>query len=143
MSLTWPASPRILMVRELAACGVSLPVQEGTTMASLRNGDKGTRGPQLGDCQRLWDYLVTEYVTDLALRFEFQATKEPSFIARIVCWSPGLDPETGGPREHVWAIKELHYGYEAVTYTQLYDLLINTHRRLQDHLGGQVEMPLL
>lgn len=112
-------------------------------MAALsREGPGGSRGPTLADCQRLWDTLTTEYVTDLALRFEFQAAKQPSFIARLVCWSPGLDPETGGPRDHVWASKELHYGYEAITFVQLYDLLIQSYRAIQNKLGGQVELPL-
>jgi len=102
----------------------------------------GARGPTLADCQRLWDTLVTEYVTDLKLAFEFQMAKEPSYIARIVCWSPGLDPSTGGERDHVWATKEINQGYEAVTYVQLYDLLIQSYRNIQHHLGGQEPMQL-
>jgi len=110
--------------------------------ASTRANGFSSRGPTLQDCQRLWDHLTTEYVTDLKLAFEFQTAKEPSFIARIVCWSPGLDPETGGPRDHIWCTKEISQGYEAVTYMQLYDLLIQTYRKIQDHLGGQAELPL-
>jgi len=110
--------------------------------ASTSKNGYGARGPTLGDCQRLWDTLVTEYVTDLKLAFEFQEAKMPSYIARIVCWSPGLDPETGGPRDHIWATKEISQGYEAITYIQLYDLLINAYRKITDHLGGQTELPL-
>jgi len=110
--------------------------------ATTSKNGYSSRGPTLQDCQRLWDTLVTEYVTDLALRFEFQAAKEPTYIARLVCWSPGLDPETGGERVIVWAIKELHYGYEAITFVQLYDLLIQSYRAIQNKLGGQVELPL-
>lgn len=103
-------------------------------------GENGSRynGPDLQDCQRLWDTLVTEYVTDLAIRLEFQAAKEPSFIARLVCWSPGFDPESGGPRPHIWATKSLQAGYEAITYRQLYDLLILSHRAIESHIGGQI-----
>lgn len=118
-----------------------LPVQEGIMAASRGNGLVGTRGPALGDCQRLWDTLVTEYVTDLKLSFELQTAKEPQYAARMVCWSPGLDPETGGERPHIWATKEISMGYEAITYIQLYDLLIQAYRQIESHLGGQV--PLL
>jgi len=110
--------------------------------ATTSKNGYSSRGPTLQDCQRLWDTLVTEYVTDLALRFEFQAAKEPTHIARLVCWSPGLDPESGGVVDRVWAIKELHYGYEAITFVQLYDLLIQSYRAIQNKLGGQVELPL-
>jgi len=57
-------------------------------------------------------------------------------------WSPGLDPDTGGARDHIWALKEIQQGYEAITYVQLYDLLIQAYREIQNHLGGQVELPL-
>lgn len=110
--------------------------------SSTRKDGFSSRGPTLQDCQRLWDHLVTEYVTDLKLSFDFQAPKEPSFIARMCCWSPGLDPETGGERDHIWATKDLTHGYEAVTYIQLYDLLIQAYRNIQHHLGGQAELPL-
>lgn len=99
-------------------------------------------GPTLEDCQRLWDTLVTEYVTDLAIRLEFQTAKEPQFIARLVCWSPGLDPDSGGPRDHIWATKSLQPGYEAITYRQLFDLLMLSYRSVDAMLGGQIAMPL-
>jgi hypothetical protein len=98
-------------------------------------------GPTLEDSQKLWDTLVTEMVTDLSLRLEFQPAKEPRFVARLVCWSPGFDPETGGPRPHLWATKELQPGFEAITYRQLYDLLITSYRIIEAHLAGQ--KPLL
>jgi len=99
-------------------------------------------GPSLADCQRAWDYLVGEYVTDLAIRLEFQAAKEPSFRARLILWSPGLDPETGAERAITWATKELQAGFEAVTYRQLYDLLMIGHRAIEAKLGGQGQLPL-
>jgi len=132
----------MLSRRESASCSALSPVREGIMAARTTQNGYSSRGPTLQDCQRLWDTLVTEYVTDLALRFEFQAAKEPTFVARLVCWSPGLDPETGGERVIVWATKELHYGYEAITFVQLYDLLIQSYRSIQNKLGGQVELPL-
>lgn len=112
-------------------------------MATKWYGSKGEYyGPTLADCQRSWDYLTTEYVTDLKIAIDLQTAKEPSFIARVVVWSPGIDPETGGARDHIWATKELQHGYEAITYRQLFDLLIVSHQKIQAVLGGQETMPL-
>lgn len=99
-------------------------------------------GPTLEDCQRLWSTLVSEYITDLGIRLEFPAAREPQFRARLQCWSPGLNPDTGGPRDHIWATKELQPGFEAITYRQLFDLLIQAHRLIESTLGGQEALPL-
>jgi len=131
----------MLLLAEKADCRAFSPVREGFTVSTKLWNGSGSRGPTLEDCQRLWDTLVTEYVTDLAIRIEFQATKEPNYLARLVVWSPGLDPETGGERPHFWATKELAFGYEAITYVQLYDLLIQSYRKIDGALGGQ--QPLL
>lgn len=111
--------------------------------SSTSKGGYSSRGPTLVDCQKLWDHLTTEYVVDLKIRIEFQTAKEPRFIARVVCWSPGLDPETGGPRDHTWGTKDLQLGSEAFTYAALYDLLIVSYRAIQNKLGAQQELPLL
>ena len=108
---------------------------------STSKGGFGARGPTLQDCQKIWDTLVTEYVTDLAISLDFQAAKEPSFIARLRVWSPGLDPETGGSRDHVWATRYLARANEALTYVQLYDLLIEAYRTIEHHFGGQEPLP--
>lgn len=105
-----------------------------------QNGRSYT-GPTLEDCQKCFDTIRRELVNDFQIRLEFQELKNPSYISRLVGWSPGLDPETGAVNEHVWATKELQAGYEAITYRQLYDLLILSYRQIDAHLGGQI--PLL
>jgi hypothetical protein len=111
---------------------------------STRGGVWGSTysGPTLEDCQRAWDYLVTDFVTDLAIRIEFQAAKMPQFRARLVCWSPGIHPDTGSRKDYIWGTKELQPGYEAITYRQLYDLLMISHRQIELVLGGQEPLPL-
>jgi len=99
-------------------------------------------GPQLEDCQRLWDTIVTEFVTDACIGVLFQAARMPTYRACIQVWSPGLDPETGGERRIVWSIKDLPKGYVAITYNQLYDLLMSAYRAMEQKLGGQEELPL-
>jgi len=111
-------------------------------MANLRGNSRiNYNGPTLEDCQKCYDTIRTDLITDCQIRLEFQSLREPDFLARLVLWSPGLDPETGAAREHVWSTKELQASFEAITYRQLYDLLIVGYRRMELHLGGQA--PLL
>lgn len=112
-------------------------------MASATSkGGYSSRGPTMLDCQRLWDVLVTEYVTDLGMRILWQTAKMPAYRTCVQVWSPGLDPETGGPRDHIWATKDIYVAFEAITYPQLYDLLINAYREMQGFFGGQIELKL-
>lgn len=112
-------------------------------MGAKWNGSGGLyTGPTLEDCQKLWDTLTSEFITDLGVRLEFQELREPTRLVRLVLWSPGLDPETGGPRDHIWSTKELARGFEAITYRQLYDLLIVGYRSIDSHFGGQLPLPL-
>lgn len=105
-------------------------------------GGYSSRGPTLKDCQGLWDTLVTEYVTDLGMRVMFQTAKLPAYRACIQVWSPGLDPDNGGPRDHIWATRDLHNAFEAITYAVLFDLLIMAHREMTGFFGGQEPLPL-
>lgn len=110
--------------------------------AYSRNSAGKQPGPGLDDCQKLWDTLVTEYVTDLGIRIMFQAAKMPAYRACIVVWSPGLDPETGEPRDHIWATTDLPKAYIGLSYVQLYDSLIHAYREIQGFFGGQEDMQL-
>lgn len=132
----------MLKAAEEASCRAFSPDREGFMAIHPGRGSASYLGPTLEDCQKCWDTIRRELVTDFEIRLEFQALRDPGYLARLVAWSPGLDPETGGPREHIWATKELQAGYEAITYRQLYDLLISAYRRIENHLGGSAEMQL-
>lgn len=99
-------------------------------------------GPDLEDCIRLWTTIVTEYITDMEVQLQLPLERNRSFRPRLITVSPGLDPETGGVRWRTWATKDLQAGYEAITYRQLYDLLIVTYREVESFLGGQTPLPL-
>lgn len=99
-------------------------------------------GPELEDCNKVWATIIGELVTDAQVRMVFMPKRDPSFRTAVVVWSPGLDPETGGPRDHIWATKELQASYQAITYRQLYDLLIVAYRKMEAHLGGQIPADL-
>lgn len=113
-------------------------------MAGLSREDRlKLSGPTLEDCQRLWDTIVTELVTDASLAFVMQSATMPRYRANIQVWSPGLDPETGAERRITWSIKDLPNGYVAITYNQLYGLLMDAYRAMEQKLGGQEELSLL
>jgi hypothetical protein len=99
-------------------------------------------GPDLEDCIRLWTTIVKELVTDAEVQLQLPLFQDRAFRPRLVLLSPGFDPETGGKRWHIWATKDLQAGYEAITYRQLYDLLIIAYREMESHLGGQSRLPL-
>lgn len=113
-------------------------------MATSRqpNGS-GSTGPTVDDCNRLWTTLKTELITDLEIRIDFQLYPNPSDRPYITVRSPGFEPTTGLQRWHIWARKELDRHAVAISYKQLFDLLIAAHHRIEQHLGGQQPMPLL
>lgn len=101
------------------------------------NKNNNYLGPELEDCNKVWNTIISELVTDAAVRIVFMPKRDPQFRTKVVVWSPGLDPETGGPRDHIWATKELPLGSVAFSYAQLYELLIVAYRNMDAHLGGQ------
>lgn len=99
-------------------------------------------GPDLEDCIRLWTTLTTEYITDLEVTVQLPVERNRSFRPRLVLQSPGLDADTGQVKWRTWSTKDLQQSYEAITYRQLYDLLIVGHREIESFLGGQNPLPL-
>ena len=127
---------------EKATCRAFSPDREGF-MGTSRGGQVSQyHGPDLEDIQKLWSTLTEEFITDLEVRIELPPRVNPSFRPRLVLVSPGVEPVTGGVKWHTWATKELQAGFEAITYRQLFDLLIVGHRSIEAHLSGQRPLPL-
>ena len=99
-------------------------------------------GPELEDCNKCWHTILNELVSDAKLEIWLQPMLEPSHRAMLVVVSPGVGPAVGQVRQIVWATKELQAGFQAITYRQLYDLLIVAYRRMEGHLSGQNPLPL-
>jgi hypothetical protein len=99
-------------------------------------------GPTLEDCQKCWWTILNDLVADAEVRVLFAQEKEPSIRPSLVVWSKGVGPGVGEERVIIWASKVLQDGYEAITYRQLYDLLITAYRKMEAHLGGQEELLL-
>jgi len=142
MSLTFLGQHAMVNAPKGVNCKAPLLALGGFAMAGAARDRLSYTGPTLEDCEKCWHTIISELVTDASVRIEFVGARNPQHITRLVVWSPGLDPETGGPRDHIWATKELQAGFEAITYRQLYDCLIVAYRRMEAHLGGQIPMQL-
>lgn len=127
----------MLGVAEEASCRAFSPDREGFMATKWGNDRHSYLGPTLEDCQKCWWTIQRELVTDAEVRILFAQEKEPSIRPSLVVWSPGVGPEVGQERVIIWATKTLQDGYEAITYRQLYDLLITAYRNMESHLNGQ------
>ena len=111
-------------------------------MKSHPNGVRDYMGPTLEDCQKVWWTIQRELISDAEVKIGFSQEKNPSIRPGMVVWSPGVGPGVGDERVIIWATKILQDGYEAITYRQLYDLLITAYRAMEGHLSGQNPLPL-
>jgi len=142
MSLTLGSCRNTLVVAEEASCRAFSPDREGFMASSHAELNRNYMGPTLEDCQKCWWTIQRELIVDAELRILFAQEKEPSIRPSMVVWSPGVGPEIGQERVIIWASKVLQDGFEAITYRQLYDLLITAYRNMEGHLNGQRPMPL-
>lgn len=110
---------------------------------TARNGwNDAKRGPTIEDCDRLWTTIVKELITDVEIQVVLRVLPLGQDRPRVLVRSPGLDANTGAQKWHVWATKELSAHSDAMSYAQLYDLLILAYRSIDAHLGGLPLMPL-
>jgi len=54
----------------------------------------------------------------------------------------GWLPENGKEVPRIWATRVLQEGSEAITYEQLYRLLIDAYSTMDGYLRGQLPLPL-
>jgi len=111
-------------------------------MPSWKDGGRGYLGPELEDCIKCFDTIRKELITDAEIRIMLPTVVEPKFRPQLVVVSPGFDIDTGEPKLHVWATRDLAATVEAISYRQLYDLLIQAYRNMEAHLAGQLVIPL-
>jgi len=119
-----------------------LPVQEGI-MAGKTWGDlKPYHGPTLEDCQKIFWTIKEELMADAEIRVVMGQRIEPTTRPSLVVYTFGWSPEDGKPVPRIWATQVLQDGFEAVTYRQLYRLLIDAYSSMEGFLSGQLPMPL-
>jgi len=127
---------------ERATCSALSPVREGVAMRNMNNSRSGYLGPELEDCIKCFDTIRKELITDAEIRIVLPTVVEPKFRPQLVVVSPGFDIDTGQPKLHVWATRDLAATVDAISYRQLYDLLIQAYRNMEAHLAGQLVIPL-
>jgi hypothetical protein len=110
--------------------------------ASVRGHGSTFQGPTLEDCQRLWWTIGKDLMNDAQIVIRMSEEFNPTTRPNICVVSPGLDAETGGVKLHTWATKTLNQNREAISYQQLYELLIVAYTNMEAHLRGEPLMPL-
>lgn len=112
-------------------------------MAAKWAGRPGSfTGPTIDDCERLWTTIIKELVTDCEIVIKLPILPLGQNRPAVMVISPGLDPETGEPRMHTWATRDVNRTGDAFSYAQLFDLLMTAYRNIDAHLNGQVPMAL-
>jgi len=112
-------------------------------MAGKTWGDgKPYHGPTLEDCQKVFWTIKEELMADAEIRVVMGQRIEPTTRPSLVVYTFGWSPEDGEPVPRIWSTQVLQDGYEAVTYRQLYRLLIDAYSTMEGYLNGQLPMPL-
>jgi len=119
-----------------------LPVQEGAMAGKTWNADQQYHGPTLEDCQKCWWTIKNDLMADAELRVLMGQEIEPTTRPSMVVYTSGWSPEDGQNVARIWATQVLQDGYEAITYRQLYRLLIDAYSTMDGYLKGQLPLPL-
>jgi len=111
-------------------------------MASSRNDKSNRRGPTLEDCQKAFWTIKDELMSDAEVRVLFSERVNPTTRPSLVVYTVGWLPENGKEVPRIWATRVLQEGSEAITYEQLYRLLIDAYSTMDGYLRGQLPLPL-
>jgi len=125
-----------------AGCSALLPVQGGNMAGKTWGDGKPYHGPTLEDCQKLYWTIRDELMADAEVRLLFSEAVNPTTRPSLVVYTVGWKPEDGKEVPRIWATQVLQDGYEAITYRQLYRLLIDAYRTMEQYLGGQLPLPM-
>jgi len=125
-----------------AGCSALLPVQGGIMAGKTWGNDQQYHGPTLEDCQKAFWTIKDELMADAELRLLMSERIEPTTRPSLVVYTSGWSPENGKEVPRIWATAVLQDGYEAITYRQLYRLLIDAYSTMDGYLKGQLPLPL-
>jgi hypothetical protein len=83
-----------------------------------------------GDCVRLWTYLTTDFIP--ALRMEVRMVTDPRGDAwlSVEVVDDSAQDDRGEQLVNVWASREFRNGLYLISVSQLFDLLIEAHRKI-------------
>lgn len=106
------------------------------------NADQQYHGPTLEDCQKVFWTIREELMADAELRVLMSERTEPTTRPSMIVYTEGWLPESGQVIPRIWSTQVLQDGYEAITYRQLYRLLIDAYSTMDGYLKGQLTLPL-
>jgi hypothetical protein len=132
----------MLLLAGRANCRAFPPVREGFTVSKAFANERSYTGPTLEDCQKAFWTIKDELMSDAAISVLFSERVEPTTRPSLVVYTVGWQPEEGKEVPRIWATQVLQDGYEAITYRQLYRLLIDAYTRMDGYLKGQLPLPL-
>jgi hypothetical protein len=142
MSLRSHLSGGMVVWLKRAGRSALLPVQEGDMAGKTWGDDRPYHGPTLEDCQKAFWTIKDELMADAELRLLMSERVEPTTRPSLVVYTSGWSPEDGKEVPRIWGTAVLQDGYEAITYRQLYRLLIDAYSTMDGYLKGQLPLPL-
>ena len=87
-------------------------------------------GPGQDDCGRLMHYLRGDYIRYLRIEVGFYRVGASGWGIKLEAVDDGLSGVDGTLVTNVWSEKTLFQRQQAISTTDLYDLLITAHRRI-------------
>jgi hypothetical protein len=99
-------------------------------------------GPTLEDCQKAWWTIKEECMADAEIRILMGERIEPTTRPSMVVYTMGFSDAYDEGVARIWSTQVLQDGYEAITYRQLYRLLIDAYSTMDGYLKGQLPLPL-
>ena len=98
----------------------------------------------LADCARLWNTLKTEYIPGLRIEWRISPGLDQAPFLSVEVVSDSAVDDAGAELVNVWAYKEFRSGLYLISYGQLFDLLIASHRKIDAYFrNGQPSAPTL
>lgn len=98
-------------------------------MSISQNGEART-GATAADCGRLWSTLTTEYIQHLRLEIRMITTPNDQTYLSIEVVDDSLVTLDGAECVNIWASREFRNGLYLISVGQLFDLLIEAHRKI-------------
>jgi len=99
-------------------------------MSTTMNHDL-PRSATAADCVRLWTYLTTDYIPRLRLEVRMVTNAAGDSWMTVEVVDDSLVREDGAEMINVWASREFRNPLYLISVSQLFDLLIEAHKKME------------
>lgn len=97
---------------------------------STSHQEKARIGVTVADCARLWSTLTTEYIPALRLELRMVTTPNGDSYLSVEVVDDSLVTLDGHECVNIWGSREFRNQLYLISIAQLFDLLIESHRRI-------------